>query len=110
MASFDVQDPDFEASARESFGSLALMRTIGARLSREARRRRPMSIAWHRISRGGHGIRPGRGSNGSSAVRSVNEGVRAGRGKDLDPPRRLATNWLLPIPTCAAPGVERSLA
>jgi uncharacterized protein (TIGR00369 family) len=32
MASFDAQDPDFEASVRESFGSLALMRTIGARL------------------------------------------------------------------------------
>jgi uncharacterized protein (TIGR00369 family) len=32
MASFEVQDPDFEASVRESFGSLTLMRTIGARL------------------------------------------------------------------------------
>lgn len=32
MASFDVPDPDFEASVRRSFGSLALMRTVGARL------------------------------------------------------------------------------
>src|SRR3989441_11780951 len=32
MASFDAQDPDFEVSVRQSFDSLTLMRTLGARL------------------------------------------------------------------------------
>lgn len=32
MPSFDVQDPDFQASVRRSFDSLSLMRTVGARL------------------------------------------------------------------------------
>jgi uncharacterized protein (TIGR00369 family) len=32
MASFDIRDPDFEARVRESFASLTLMRTMGARL------------------------------------------------------------------------------
>jgi uncharacterized protein (TIGR00369 family) len=32
MPSFAVQDPDFEASVRRSFGSLTLMRTVGAQL------------------------------------------------------------------------------
>jgi uncharacterized protein (TIGR00369 family) len=32
MAPSDIRDPDFEARVRESFGSLALMRTMGARL------------------------------------------------------------------------------
>jgi uncharacterized protein (TIGR00369 family) len=36
MASFDIRDPDFEARVRESFGSLTLMRTMGARLLRVA--------------------------------------------------------------------------
>jgi uncharacterized protein (TIGR00369 family) len=36
MPSFDVQDPDFEASVRRSFESLALMRTLGAQLRRVA--------------------------------------------------------------------------
>src|SRR3989475_13173564 len=32
MASFDAQDPDCEVSVRQSFDSLALMRTLAARL------------------------------------------------------------------------------
>src|SRR5437870_9875132 len=32
MASFDAQNPDFEVSVRQSFDSLTLMRTLGARL------------------------------------------------------------------------------
>jgi len=36
MASFDIRDPDFEARVRESFESLTLMRTMGARLLRVA--------------------------------------------------------------------------
>ncbi len=33
MAAFVAQNPDFEASVRESFGRISLMNTIGARLA-----------------------------------------------------------------------------
>ena len=36
MATFNVQDPNFEAAVRESFEHLTLMQTIGARLRRIA--------------------------------------------------------------------------
>lgn len=36
MATFQAQDPNFEAAVRENFGRLTLMKTIGARLLRIA--------------------------------------------------------------------------
>src|SRR5262245_35266167 len=36
MTPFDIRNPEFEADVRQSFGSLTLMQTLGARLLRVA--------------------------------------------------------------------------
>jgi len=51
MAPFDAQDPDFEASVRRSFGSLTLMRTVGARLLSVAPGEVEIDLPFETISR-----------------------------------------------------------